>query len=1050
MEDEDRADHTSNSARVQMPGMSSRDAPDKVVENIIERPSSRSSALGSPMPITGAQRFEPPNIEIHPEARSTSPTRGRMSPDRPVSPTKGMGGFVQSAIMKRADSVKRWSVVSPPGLNRSNSVASNRNSHDPNTSTGGVDTTSDTPKANFPSREGSPRPISRPTSSHSSAAVIRDGHLPTSTRAGIPDGDVFSKPALPASRSQTPQNIKASPEIETTPPSSPTKTMDTRRWSPTKASWLEMALNKPPDSPKPKPAPPPQQPSWMSEINKAKQKGSVDMGRNQASAPKHEVNIGGLMRSPPPGGLPAGFSSRLSPKIRSDSVGSIGGMMSPGAAPKGRSESVSSLLSPGREELPKLTSPTSAVGLKTSPGLAKVKPDTPPKKDFRASLKSRPVPKTSGSDEPEFKNVFGQLRSTKTQNYVAPDELKSNITRGKAALAVTGGPKKTERVDEFKDAILKKKEDFKKTQLEGKGVTRDANGTTQEAKIPEALAKRQALGRSNTLTSESNPALTALSSQQPPKATIPAKEASAPGRLQGKEAIGSKLAGRFNPALAGLLARGPPSMGSETSRSSSSTSSQRTVSMSTSTSADTSEQGPQLTHMTKGRARGPRRKAPSAVPASNPSSELVTQAPEKSVPPPPVAIVTSQKDLSIADQQPKTIDEAPTSQPSSPRKLDMKRRSQFLREAPKDILLESPKPLSPTKKANTPEILKPEQSQSPTTSIPAIEAKSPTLRAKAFRQSSDTMETTKSSTLPLSPKKTNVGDLSPRESPTKSPEKQSFSVSQAIKDHPSAVYSKEASANDTRPRSPITEKQNTQTSNGTMSPPASVRNTAAMWAQPSPTQAIPPRVRSPIKLPTHDDEKAAMVGAGLRPASPLKVAEGLGIQTDSTRPLPTPPLKRLTSPPPAARFTPASSPTKAPSSPIPQTSEATGFVTRFFGTENSPPPHFSADTASILMQTSRADLVQTSRADLYHFIADGKKQPVPSHQERILFEENMYLCVHSFTKSGKKAIEVYLWVGDEVPISTAEGARVHAQKEAKSAGGKLIVIPQGKESAEVS
>lgn len=102
------------------------------------------------------------------------------------------------------------------------------------------------------------------------------------------------------------------------------------------------------------------------------------------------------------------------------------------------------------------------------------------------------------------------------------------------------------------------------------------------------------------------------------------------------------------------------------------------------------------------------------------------------------------------------------------------------------------------------------------------------------------------------------------------------------------------------------------------------------------------------------------------------------------------------------------------------------------------------------MQTSRADLVQTSRADLYHFIADGKKQPVPSHQERILFEENMYLCVHSFTKSGKKAIEVYLWVGDEVPISTAEGARVHAQKEAKSAGGKLIVIPQGKESAEVS
>ncbi|CRK38302.1 hypothetical protein BN1708_020497, partial [Verticillium longisporum] len=70
----------------------------------------------------------------------------------------------------------------------------------------------------------------------------------------------------------------------------------------------------------------------------------------------------------------------------------------------------------------------------------------------------------------ELKNVFGNLRRTKTQNYVAPDELKGNILRGKAALNATGGPKPSERKDEFKDAILKKKEDFKKAQDEGKGV----------------------------------------------------------------------------------------------------------------------------------------------------------------------------------------------------------------------------------------------------------------------------------------------------------------------------------------------------------------------------------------------------------------------------------------------------------------------------------------------------------------------------------------------------------------------------------------------------
>lgn len=521
VEDEDRSDHGSSSSRVQLPGMSREGPKSPAPEGTNSRTSSpsrgsfglgnasKSSGIGSPVPLTSAQRFEPPNIESMTESRALamSPSQGRISPERlerPASPTKGMGGFVQSAMMKRSDSVnKRWSVQSPPGLTRGNSIASSRSSHDlgsfPTASVAG-------PKTSTPSRDGSPKPPSRPTSSHSNATVTQDGRPGTSSsmRSSITsstNNDGFIKPGLPASRSHTPQEAKFErsktpepvlpTENETALPISPSKTMDPRRWSPTKSSWLESALNKP-DSPKPKPTPPPQQPSWMTEIAKAKQKGSVDLGRSPTLAPKHEVNIGGLMRSPPPGGLnkPIG-------------IGGLPSGFSASSITKSRSESVSSQvnkLSPGKEEPTELRTPTRitpSTGFKSSYTATKIKPDTPPKKDFRANLKPRQPPLETNKEEPEFKNVFGQLRRTKTENYVAPDELKNNITRGKAALNLTGGPKKTERKDEFKDAILKKKEDFKKAQLEGKGVTRSISGSSQDTSLPEALAKRKVLGRSD-------------------------------------------------------------------------------------------------------------------------------------------------------------------------------------------------------------------------------------------------------------------------------------------------------------------------------------------------------------------------------------------------------------------------------------------------------------------------------------------------------------------------------------------------------------------------
>ncbi|KAH8791712.1 hypothetical protein F5882DRAFT_352850 [Hyaloscypha sp. PMI_1271] len=1049
VEDEDRSDHGSNSSRVQMPGMGRESsAPESAIDEPMDRSSSpsRSSAgsgrgskasyqasprvsggIGSPLTLTPAQKLEPPG-DSNSESRNLamSPSQGRISPERlerPASPTKGMGGFVQSAIMKRSDSVKRWSVQSPTGSSRPSSL----------------------------SRDNSPLPSSRPVSSHSNNTLTQERPGTSSSMKSCitasTSSDTFAKPSLPASRTQTPLETKMDQEnastetptrAEKTPPTSPSKTMDPRRWSPTKSSWLESALNKP-ESPKPKPkaAPPPQQPAWMSEINKAKQKSSADLSRSPPTGPKHEVSIGGLMRSPPPGGLatplsigglPTGFSSGAITRNRLDS-----------AASQENKESTKS------NEVDNTAASTTLPISKPSPVAGKVKPNTPPRKDFRANLKARQAPSESTSIEPEFKNVFGQLRRTKTQNYVAPDELKNNITRGKAALNITGGPKKTERKDDFKEAILKKKEDFKRAQLEGKGVTRSESSASHDSDIPEALAKRRALGRSGSIAVEADPATSNLATKQSkpeesPKASTFVNEKSASSQFQPKEPAGGKLAGRLNPGLAGLLARGPPSMASDPSQSSSPFS-QRTVSSSTSTSnTEAPNSGPQLTHMTKGRARGPRRKAPSsglaATTASDETKPASMTSEDLTPKPPRIETRTFSKPSENVPAQQQTDAENPVSQPSSPRKLDMKRRSQFLQEAPEMNGAESKpkvsKPLSPTKSnfretpMKLPETKSDTKASSSTKPKPSTPVKSPSLLSK------------EKAGFPLQSEDTTKVRPSPM----------TFAKSDMVETY---------SAGPVDPKTPRRNADDLESSKASNKDSAvSVKNAAALWDRPSPTKATgnPPRARSPITLPTHDDEDAAMIDAGLRPTNPVKGGSvGLGIQSTrdarAARPLPTPPTKGPLSPPPSAGLMPSIAPTKSNDSPVPQTSEASKLFVDFFK-DNRSSIQYKVDTAAVL--TSRPDQrgnIKTLRSTLYQLSPDGKRQQVPSHQERILFEGNLYLCFHTFSNAaGNKVTEFYYWIGDEVLNRTVEEAEVFAQKEARSAGGKLIKIRQGKETPE--
>jgi hypothetical protein len=216
------------------------------------------------------------------QARLTNPD------GRPPSPTKGMGGFVQSALMKRSDSQsKRWSAQPVGGLSRQDSTASARGG------LGGLQSSYSMPKLDPPNGASNYETLSRPTSSSSNLAEL-------ATQA---DDNRISRPNLPSrlhSRSKSvASNYSTSADLDNglkSPLGSPSK-----RFSPNKSSWIESALAKP-DSPKVA-ASRPAQPSWMENIARAKaQRGSTEVvptlgspnpsERSRPSSPTKETPFG--------------------------------------------------------------------------------------------------------------------------------------------------------------------------------------------------------------------------------------------------------------------------------------------------------------------------------------------------------------------------------------------------------------------------------------------------------------------------------------------------------------------------------------------------------------------------------------------------------------------------------------------------------------------------------------------------------------------------------------------------------------------------------------
>ena len=1063
--------------------------------------------------MTEAPKLDPAPTEPSDEAMlPPSPTQRRMSPERArsTSPTKGLGGFVQSAMMRRSDSVsKRWSAQIPQGLSRSNSIVSNRNSVAAPSLTASVSDM--TPTNARWNRETSPMTTERPGSSYSEASVqpSEKTERPTTPSFSGNNDTMRSEgsPTRPAlyGHGRSASSVTAD-SFGGDAPTSPftSRTMDPKRWSPTKASWLESALNRP-DSRQQK-APP--SPSW----SQARQsRASVDMGR---VSPFKEVTPVGLMRTPPPGGhfkkpslsgTPSALGSPTAirrskvldaplptaetepeplksvqdpepqPEPQADpepskpeSVAEEPELLKPEPIaeepelskpepvadepeePKEpepfvaqESEPQAALEKPTLEKSPEpeparklpVLSPKTNFSLPTrEPLSSKPKPQSPVV-DFRANLRKRdPVKDKETTQEPEFKNVFGKLKKTETRNYVAPDELKNNILRGKSALNVTGGPKKTERVDEFKESLVTQKAAMKA----GGGSIRRSVVLEKDAQkpveaVPEAIAKRNTMTKTpsirRTNTDLSSPTTTApelspsrssrfsrelpspLASnaetpQWSPRNSIPTpiepptedskpeftpvpepdhhdepeipssvvdteKELPAESPLpspkvaEAATAVAAtpmlakgKLAGRINPALAGLLSRGPPAPEGP----------KRELPPLPSGESSAASPSAPLTHMTKGRARGPKRRAPKGdtAPVISPTDDIKEVG---AISPP------EEVESSLSTPEPVASPE-PTLEPTS------------VNVSEENVALDTE-----TASTGSPYIK----------TLQGVKASFQNALNSGLQQRFRSMS-------PTSPRESTFGDLqidgsSPRDiSPSSKP---------PVPPKPSTSPSPSQS-----PSSPTSRYQ---------------------WGQ--------ARFISSSPSPLRTSFREMLSGS---PSTPSKQVPGVMVADSS------PPSRTSASPPvPPKRadislekpIDPRNRLSRKMSAPslVAQAAEAREVIQGFFKTFPNPRDRMDIDPQLMLANKLDDSKIRTVKRQIWEITGDGKRQELPVNQEYVLYEGSMYVCVHLFEAQESNHSEVYLWCGDDVPEAALDDAQLFARKVARDQSCKLEVIRQGKE-----
>ncbi|OQU99007.1 hypothetical protein CLAIMM_04712 [Cladophialophora immunda] len=1114
------------------------------------RPLSMVSLSPSKPPALDLPSFKP--LDLNTSFGADTPGLGRTpsilsSVGRPTSPTKGLGGFVESAMMKRSDSVsKRWSVQANAGLKRGDSVATTRpvqvpgapgfspgHSRGPSRDVRGV-------------REGNSSPLSgsRPVSSHGTETIPLTKARPLSRTGGDPTAP--SEPDAASARDT--QTGHEAPKVQhqsrpTTPPPSetllsrsPSKTMDSRRWSPTKASWLESALNKP-DSPRFTPAKP-DTPAWMVSMQRAKQEQQQRSSEAVDNLPAKPAVVPKPLISPPlkestTSSEPVAQKGQSTPEAdETDQAKSLGtGPLAPRDKPTSEIERpkiekrddkpavpskrnvtpISNVTSSNSK--PEAAAPASNENKEVSvdavqadaapdakPPMLKPKPQTPPKTDFRATLKSRQAAPASNSDaEPEFKAVFGKLKRTQTQNYVAPDLLKDNITKGKAGLTLTGGPQKTKRVDEFKESILQKKEAMK-TGGGSIGKRPDAPSPLEKPAqvVPEALARRMTLHKTGPssekievkkpidlpvkpVVSTSKPQSVSakpatekenasvrtppapISVQKPAmvkpekvesisttvfpvKATsetrsdnsqakadtssaevVPAIESA----FKARAPENSKLAARLNPALAGILSRsGSPKPPGEALSNGAGVIQARDTT--TTPRESTNDHDSELTHMTKARAKGPKRRAPKSGSSSKRPAAAGVQTPALSS---GAGAATVPHSIS-SDQKFSVTSSTVPLRPFQSRSISSKPMTEFEEKNPSVPVEDSPsQPRSGLEKQKPAE--KAVGESAPAGPKPVVESDvSPKPKPAVANKSAELRKTSNSA---LS---AHVADEPAPVKPDKSAELRKVSnpvlppkhVHQPPQAKPSTPKKFEVLADRAQVVSPPPQFDGPR-KNGPLSPPLAVNS---------------PLTPNKFKINTPKEPKPE-VDSSRKPSSfTSSRANGLGLQlaSASKKPAATP---ELTPPPePETATTKSATSFRSPASPTKSARSVKPHFESFFGVLPQARDKAEFDTHAFLSsQNNTAEKSKTLGKQIWEVSGDGKRSTMPPQQEHILFEDCMYLCVHSMeSPSGSKCAEVYLWCGDEVPEAAVEDAQLFCRKVARENNAKLEVVKQGKESSE--
>ena len=432
------------------------------------------------------------------------------------SSTRGAGGFVASAALKRSSTITR-SAPTPENAERRTRPATmySRSSHQRNFGGSITSTRSLSPRKSQFSDFESERPVEKPLEPKPSPP--REPSPEPADEESMeeqipPTPPPHKTPFLPRSEMKSPSKTSQSSQIEPSPsqversPSPPLQRIPTststdplspkKRWSPTKSSWLDSALQKAndptPGSPPKRtnsirPIPPavPQQPKWT----------------NERTA------------KPPAITKSTSFTSAL------------GGMG-------------------GRRDVTGIN-PTSTTSTSTIESrIAALEKKTPPRQTLRQSqslretlkpLSPTPSPPTVKPKwEPPTDPVKERLLAARSGLSKAPnkpttfsDPLKEGILAAKEKLRVQDKPRE-ERQDELKMSILNARKGLKKaTSAESEGKRESSPGVRGREKSPVVEVKQEEVAPKKT-TIASKPAVSVTSKPQSPPSTKPVVKSTRP------------------------------------------------------------------------------------------------------------------------------------------------------------------------------------------------------------------------------------------------------------------------------------------------------------------------------------------------------------------------------------------------------------------------------------------------------------------------------------------------------------------------------------------